>query len=347
MIPILSCVPDARPAGIRQSVTRLSLSVCLRLLPVVFFCLSAGCAVDPTIVSVFGGATAPPGFLGMDVVGAQTYSARFSAPVTVLEAELVVEDDVLSLTWSGEASSSTIMFTSSRSMPAGSHLVISARVRDERGNTLSFAVPVIAWNGTPARLSINEVRFAYSKPRVEFIEFVVTGRGNLAGIEVFNARNTVSPVYTFPAIEVPAGLYIVLHFRSVEEGVINEDTDLSLSGGKDAHSEALDLWDTQTKAPLKTDNVIIVRERKGGPMMDALLCSDGNSDEWPTDLVRESAVAVWEAGLWQNGPLPADAALTAGHSATRTLGRVRSSTGDVWIICPTGKGSPGFINYSP
>ena len=106
-----------------------------------------------------------------------------------------------------------------KKLDIGTHAVFSASVADSNGNSLSFSVPVTAFNDRVPKLRINEIRTVYSKPKVEYIELYALSDGNLSGVQVSCAMNTANPAYEFPAAEVRAGDYIVYHLRSVEEGL--------------------------------------------------------------------------------------------------------------------------------
>ena len=321
------------------------------VLAALFFTACTSCAMDPETVSMFGGDLSVPKLVDVRVMSKTEVSASFSASILVSSAKVIVQKsngEIIPVAWRAGSAENSIVFEMEKSPGVGMPSVLSAIVADAKGNTLSFAVPFTGYNDHVARLRISEIRTDYTKPKVEYIEFYVVSSGNLGGIEVFNAVNTAFPSWELPPVEVSAGEYIVWHFRSMEEGLENETGPVNASGGTDSCPSARDLWDTQTKAPFKKTNVILVRERKGGTVMDALVCAEGDKTEWPNDTVRLAAEEAVASGNWKPDSLVCNAASTAGTTATRTLARNESEkdtdTASDWMVCPTGKCSPGRKN---
>ncbi len=335
------------------------------LSPVLVLALAlSSCAVENEAVKIWGESSRPPSFISLEVDGANCLRASFTAPVSVLESSVLLsgpdgeESRSTRAEWStggGGAPEQEIVFLLEEPPPVGEKAFLVASVSDSSGNTLSMSVPFTGYNADPAVLRINEVRTSYSKPKVEFIEFLVMKGGNLGGIEIENAANTVKPVWEFPACEVEAGEYVVYHLRSIEDGLVDETSAGITSAGTEARQEARDFWDVQTKAPLKSTNVIAVRERKGGVLQDAFLCAADGISSWPTEALAKAASEAFESGLWVPGSAPGDAFSSTGMTATRTAGRKnedasaveddpQASSADFWRICPTGKASPGAAN---
>jgi len=321
------------------------------------FTACPSCAMDPSVVSVWGGDFSVPKIVSLVTVDTSVVAARFTAPVTVTKALVVVPDNpaaVIPVSWEadvGENGGNGIKFLLGGTVGIGVPAALSATVTDARGNSLSFSLPFTGYNDRVASLLFNEIRTDYDKPKVEYIEFLVVKGGNLGGIEISNAMNVVRPCWEFPAVEVAAGDFILYHLRSVEEGLVNETGAIDVSAGVDARPGARDFWDTLTSAPLKKTNVLLVRERKGGKIMDALLCAEAGKTEWPNETVRAAAEEAVAADAWLPGSLVADAAVGSGTSPTRTLGRsdVSADTdmNSDWRICATGKCTPGATNTPP
>jgi len=319
-----------------------------------YFTACSSCAMDPSVVSVWGGEFSVPKIVSLVTVGTAEVSARFTAPVSVTKALVVVPEDPgvsIPVSWEPAADDNGIRFLLGGTVGIGVQAALAATVTDARGNSLSFSLPFTGYNDRVASLLINEVRTDYSKPKVEYIEFLVLKGGNLGGIEISNAMNTVRPVWEFPAVEVAAGDFVLYHLRSVEEGLVNETGSMDASAGIDARAGARDFWDTLTSAPLKKTNVVLVRERKGGRIMDALLSAETDKTAWPNGTVLAAAEEAVAAGAWLPGALVTDAAVSTGTSPTRTLGRnglsADSQTNSDWTICATGKCTPGATNTTP
>lgn len=318
--------------------------------------VAPSCALNPEIVTVWGGDAVVPKLVGVEPVSAKEIRATFSAPVSISNAEVAMPDvpgAIITTSWETDTTNS-VMFILDEPVGVGSPAALSATVADGKGDTLSFSVPFTGYNDHPAKLRINEIRIDYTgakektPPKVEFVEFVVVAAGNLGGVEVYNAANTASPSYEFPPVEVSAGDFIVYHLRSLEEGLVNETGAIDVSGGTDAKPTARDFWDTYTRKPFKDDNVILVRERKAGPIMDALLYVATKTTDWPSDAVKAAAELAFSSGAWKPGSGVADAAGTDSVSTTRTLGRdalsVDTDTAADWAVCAKSKCSPGIAN---
>lgn len=330
-------------------VAGLSLCVACSLCSAACAALSS-CAVNPETVAVWGGDVAAPEMKAVSVVSEEALLARFTSPVTVLDASVTVPSDGRQFTanWTVSDDGTEVSFAVAGTPGIGVRAFLSGSVSDGKGSTLSFSVPYTGYNARPASLEINEVRLEYSKPKVEYIEFYVRGAGNLGGVQICNPRNEKCPTYEFPAVEVVIGDYIVYHLRSMEEGLVNETGPIDVSAGTDSSPFARDFWDTQKSAPLKGDNVILVRERESGPIMDALFLSTGERTDWPSDAVTLAAGDAVAAGQWKSGVLIGDAFLCADATPTRTICRDQKSTDtdsvSDWAICAKSKHSPGKAN---
>jgi hypothetical protein len=327
------------------------ITVLLMIVGVCFFSACSSCAMDPAVVSVWGGDVSIPKVTSLVTVSGTELYADFTSAVTVSASEVLLPGDTprtIPATSSAGTGDNRIRFFLQEAVGIGVKAALSATVCDEKGNTLSFSLPFTGFNDRVAQLKFNEIRTEYSKPKVEYIEFVVVRSGNLAGIEIDNEMNTVRPVWEFPAAEVNAGDYLVYHLRSVEEGLVNENGAIDASGGTDSSPLARDFWDTLTSAPLKKTNVLLVRERREGTVMDAFLMAESDKTAWPNDTVRVAAEEAVSASAWLPGSLVSDAFCSTGTTTTRTIGRnevsADSDTATDWKICATSKCTPGATN---
>jgi hypothetical protein len=337
-----------------------------RLIPVAFavailaaysLCLSACSAslTDGAVVTLWGGDLAVPKLGEVRAVARDRLEVSFSGPVTVMSAEVVPSGDPgetamtpVAVTWESAEGGLLARFTMADPPAPGQKAALSAVVSDAKGNTLSFASPFVGFNDRVPRLRLSEVRMDYSKPKVEYLEMVALTAGNLGGVQIVNSANADATVREFPPVEVREGEFIVWHFRSVEEGLVNELEALDESGGTNASPLARDFWDDQARSPFKKTNVVFLRERAGGAILDALLCAEEGKADWPTDALGEAALEAVRAGVWKPGAGVSDAARAVGMSPTRTLARdsalTDTDTAADWIVCATGKCSPGLPN---
>ncbi|HRR01383.1 MAG TPA: hypothetical protein P5286_00660 [Treponemataceae bacterium] len=311
----------------------------------------SSCLVDPETISVWGGDMTVPELASVHTLSAREVSVEFTDTVSVSSALVECPDDpgrIIGTSWNAEEDSNTVIFTLSENPGIGVSAVLNAAVRDARGNSLSFSVLFIGYNERVPRLLINEIRTGYDKPKVEYMELVVLSDGNLAGVQIENAMNSKQCYYEFPFCEVRAGDYVLWHLRSVEEGLVTESDRMDASAGKDSSPFAWDFWDVQDRSPLKSTNVLLVRERSGGPVMDALLCAETDKSEWPSDALRLAAETAVSAGVWGPTALITDAACSDYMTPTRTLGRIpgREDTNSAsdWMVCANSGASPGTEN---
>lgn len=315
--------------------------------------MGASCAIDPEVISLWGGDVQVPELQGVYTVSAREVKAEFSDTVTVVSATVHYRDDpdrTISTVWAECEDDNAVLFTLGENPGIGVVAVLSAFVQDARHNTYSFSVPFTGYNDRIPRLLINEVRTTYSKPRVEYVELFVLTDGNIAGAEIQNTMNTTKTLYEFPACEVRAGDYVLWHLRSVEDGLVDETDRIDSSDGRDSSPFAWDFWDNQERAPLKSTNVLVLRDRHGGSILDALLCSETRYDSWPSDALRLAAEEAVMAGAWGPSAFITDAVCSDSMTATRTLGRLPESTdtgtASEWIVCTTSGASPGGENSS-
>lgn len=319
------------------------------------------CSIEQEFVKVWGDSINPPRFLSFELISEYEFLTTFSSSVNVLKASVIISGEFeeegehnISVEWEYcEGNTTKIIYTLPKRLKIAQKARLSALVSDENGNSLSMLIPFVGYNFNPAKLQINELRVSYSKPKVEFIEFLVLESGNLGGLEVGNYANIIKPFWEFPSCEVEVGEFIVLHFRSIEDGLVNEIINRDESLGTEALPDARDFWDDQVRAPLKGTNVITLRDRKGGSLQDALLCTE-DLEDWPTYELKQAAQQVVDEGFWSPDAFTENAFITSGMTPTRTAGRNPNIliepdldySKNNWRICATSKASPGKTNIS-
>ena len=229
---------------------------------------------------------------------------------------------------------SAFALTPSAPIGIGEAFVLRGTVSDTAHSVLDFALPFEGVNTNPAKLRITEIRPLYSsKPKSEFIEFIVMESGNLSGITITNVGDKQAPHYHFPAAEVSAGETVVYHWRSVEEGIRDELTAKTISGGTQACPAARDFWGPYTSIPKRNANVILIKAGVNGDIQDAILyCTEkefakrGAAPAWnDEELVREAEAAV-ASGVWRGGAV-LKSAVIAPITASKSL--VRDAKADV------------------
>ena len=308
------------------------------------------CSLDPEAVKIWGGDVTVPTLLSLEPVSESDIVAKFSQAVSVVDASVTVNRNgsKFAASWAPGSDGKSVVFSVSGTPGIGMRAMLTGSVSDGRGDTLAFSVPYTGFNTRVPELRINEIRTSYSKPKVEYIELYAVKGGNLGGVEIRYAANEDNPSYEFPPAEVKAGEYIVYHLRTVEEGLVDEVDSLSASAGAETRSDARDFWNNLTRSPLKGDNVILLRERKGGRIMDAVLLASAKLTDWPNDALRAAAAEAVAAGAWKPGALVSDAVPSDGMAPTKTLGRNERSTDTDcaadWRLCAKSKCTPGAAN---
>ena len=277
---------------------------------------------------------------------------KFSQPVSVKSLYFDPPLEIKSVEGGDEV---TVVF--SRKLEEGRKVTADIIVEDSKMNTLNVIVPFRTRNDRMPVLIFNELRTEYSKPKVEFVEFVSQGKGNLGAMRLFVAGHSLStPAYEFPPVEVEAGEYIVLHLRTLEEDCLDETgKDISCSGGTEAQSTARDFWLPGTKKLLhKTDALWLVDQ--DDRIIDAILLSEKPDAKWSSDKAAEAAALFGGKKAWvplrddsKNGPpVPSDAVITAGTTNTRTICRDENlppkPCAGSWYITAASSATPGRAN---
>jgi hypothetical protein len=310
---------------------------------------SLSCSVEEA-AQVIGKRSQAPVFLGCRAVSGRELQFSFSQPVRVLS---FAADPPLPMGDIGEGE--LVRVSLSGDIPGGEPYTADLLVEDGEGNTLNVLVPFRSWNGRMPPLLITELRTEYSKPKTEFVELKTLEAGNLGALRLFIAGNAKGPlVFEFPPVEVGAGEYIVIHLRTVEDGVKHETgDDLALSGGADAGKNARDFWVPGTEKRLhKTDAVYLMAQ--DDTVIDAVMLSEDPGPWWTKDVFVQAADLLYRQGAWTQGegkiPGPADAVNTFNIKTAMTRSISRDSTSPDsntqadWYISATSGATPGAEN---
>lgn len=237
---------------------------------------------------------------------------------------------------------------------------LSGVATDKKNNSLTFHFTFTGFNNNIPKLVLNEVRTESSKLKYEFIEIVALSEGNLGGVQILCGYDSENGIFTFPSVYVKENEYIVVHYRKSEEGAITEinlvnasyEEELAVSTATDSCSTARDFWIDNTDARIQKSDVILIKDKKDGIILDAVLFSESTNLEWKKDIQKEYATQASENGIWldnsfENSVL--NAAISDGITNTRTLSRQSlqgKSSKDNWKIVATSNATPGTINSS-
>ncbi|MFW5688769.1 MAG: hypothetical protein ACOC1U_04275 [Spirochaetota bacterium] len=236
---------------------------------------------------------------------------------------------------------------------------VEAQVSDTSGNHLRFLAHFYGHNPMVPAMLINEFTTQGSGGHPDIVELRVLSDGNLAGVTLYEGvPENWEQRLVFPALDVTAGDYIVVHFKPEDipeehDELVSPDT----SGGLDAHPDAWDFWVPEGSGLSGNNGVIALCENPLGGYIDAVLYSNRTSasDEhyrgFGSRKVMERADALFAAGAWRaTGPLvaPEDAVNPEPSTATRSMARASSpedtNTAADWHITPTRGLSAGFEN---
>ena len=299
------------------------------------------CTLTPEGISILSGNYESPKFLELKVNSENSLQVLFSTSINLENLkiyplgenqELQVESKNLGEgLWQIDASSD---------FDCRKKYLIEGYVLDQRGNSLYFKDSFIGFNGRVPKVVINEIRTEYSKPKVEFIELKVLSEGNLGGMELVVAFDGEEKTYVFPAIEVKPDELVVLHFRKIEDGCIDEiENDKELSTATES-SSSVDLWIENTSARIGKSDVILLKNKRQGEIVDSVLYMESSASSWKTDFLSECAELAISSETWIGNPVISD-----GVTATRTLSRVNfNKDASAWIVTATSKASPGKEN---
>lgn len=205
-------------------------------------------------------------------------------------------------------------------------------VEDRIGNTLTFCIPFVGYNSFVPKLIMTEAQIKYGKGssggntiyRGEYIEFLALEDGNLAGLEIISGADGEKKKYDFPSVDVCQGEIILVHFRTVAEGCVNEvGDDLNLATAPHSANGIRDLWSESTVAHFNdSSDVIILRNTVDGSIMDALMYAADDAEEWKTG-VADYAVEVGMSGIYNSYDI-SNACSSKGCTTLKSITRIDS-----------------------
>lgn len=215
----------------------------------------------------------------------------------------------------------------------GSEYLLRGAVKDAGKNTLEFSLAFIGYNKRVPAAVFSEIGPVHAlssknpkKAKAEFIELYILEDGNIGGMIIQSAYDGELADFVLPAAEVKAGDYLTVHLRVLGEKAVSETgTNLALSTTVYSWPESRDIWNEKadnTKTRLGADDVLLLRERSGGRLADALLYSPSDKSTWSKELMNAYAREAFESGIWLDGTLPSYALRCDGVTAVRTLSRL-------------------------
>jgi hypothetical protein len=236
---------------------------------------------------------------------------------------------------------------------------LEGEAQDARGNSLSFAAQFSGFNARVPRLLINEFTPRGSGSHPDLVELKVLTPGNMGGVVfLIGTPGSYDARMLFPAFEVAAGSFVVLHLKPAgDAGEVDETGDTAASKGLDVSPTAFDFWLKDGRGIGGNNGVLTLCERPGGACLDGILYSNRTiqSDEtfagFGSEEMRARAEELVKIGGWKaagDRVTPEDGINPEGSTATRSLCRSSESADrdrpDDWHIVPTRRASFGAVN---
>lgn len=222
----------------------------------------------------------------------------------------------------------TVIVNLQKPTEIGKEYEIFGVVEDRIGNTLTFTAPFSGYNSRIPKIIMTEVQIKYGKGssggeaiyRGEYVELLALEDGNLIGLELFSASDGEKKKYHFPNIDVHKGEILLVHLRTVGEGCVNETFDLDEATAPHSKNGIRDLWDDNTTARFNDNSdVIILRNRVNGSIMDGIMYSSIDAVEWKNG-IADYAIELQQSGIyssWEIDKVSSSKGCTTLRSLTR------------------------------
>lgn len=277
------------------------------------------------------------------VADSNTLSVFLSRNVSVDDARIVDSSGVemTGLTTYVDESENRVDYTLADRMDIGKKYVLDTTLEDMKGNSVTLSIDFLGYNDRVPSLVLSEIRTKNksSSDKSEFVEIYALSSGNLSGLEIVSAYDGEDKKYSFPAIEVKKGEYIVVHMRNDTEGCVDElDTNLRLATTSDSSSArdlfAQNLNDGRFAAG---SDIIAIRDGASKKILDCFVYVDpSKNNPWPESLASFSDKVV-DSKAWLDGDGNVDCSFESAFSTT-TLNR------DAHTVCRRGVESLGTEN---
>lgn len=341
--------------------TKILLSILLTV-TVIFAFTGISCTLTPQGIQVLSGDYTCPKLVSFNLTSENDALVSFSRPVEFEKLSISSSSSTSGTSSTNGTNETEEISVKSTAISEGTYLLtfendldcrnlytLEGNVKDLHGNTLYFKDTFQGYNSRIPEIRLNEIRTEYTKPKCEFIELLVLSDGNLGGMELLSAVDGKEKSYIFPPVEVKSGEYVVVHFRKIEDGEIDElEDDCTVSGGTEAGSWR-DLWVENTSARIGKSDVILLRERIDGPIVDCVLFAESTTSSWKNDFVAECAKEAFESGKWESSSgsdySPSCAVCSDGLTVTRTLSRIGDgNSAQDWIVVASSNCTLGYEN---
>jgi hypothetical protein len=317
--------------------------------------VTGGCSGVPELPEMIGGDWQPPILTAVEARSGNTVALVFDEPVELREVTFEAPVAVTAAAWEEEG----LVVTTDTDLAPGDLYWIDARVEDESGNMSSVLVSVYGLNPELPEVLINEFVCEGTGRHADWVELLVLTDGNLGGLTLYEGSPGIwDSRYVFPAMDVAAGDFIIVHFKpEVIPEEINETDDKGASGGNNSSDDAWDVWVAGGDGIPNTTGALTLTRHPAGDVMDAVLYTTKRYDashqyrgfglksqlEMMEELV---ALGCWKISGTEVIPEdlvdPEDS--TSTRSINRTPGAPDTDSPADWHIGPTSSGSPGREN---
>lgn len=325
----------------------IKIGICIFITLIILFLVTGiSCAITPEGITIITGDYESPKYIELKVQSANSINLNFSKAIKL--EKIIIKDNSTKesiINNIENPNSDIINVTFENKLACDKQYIIEGYIKDVAGNTLYFTDLFSGYNDRIPKVRLNEIRTEYSNPKCEFIELLICSDGNLGGMEIISAYDGLDKTYIFPSVEVRNGEYVVLHCRKLDENSVDEiGDDCLLSVGSET-GDYRDLWIDNNSARLGKSDVILLKDKKDGNILDAVLYSQTDNTEWKTDILVECATQAFESNNWEEGSLAENAVCSDGITTTRSLSRVNDGHNkNSWIVTATSNATIGKPN---
>lgn len=222
----------------------------------------------------------------------------------------------------------TVIFHLLNPTEIGKNYELFGVVEDRIGNTLTFTAPFSGYNSRIPKMLMTEIQIKYGKGssggeeiyRSEYVELLALEDGNLIGLELFSASDGDKKKFEFDNIDVIKGEIILVHLRTAGPGCISEKENLDEAYAPHSKKGIRDIWDENTTSHFNdSSDVIILRNRIDGSIMDGIMYSSIDAVEWKKG-VGDYAIELQANGIYSSWNIE-DASSSKGCTTLRSLTR--------------------------
>ncbi|MFA7566172.1 MAG: hypothetical protein WCY01_04040 [Alkalispirochaeta sp.] len=317
--------------------------------------MAGGCGPQLHLPNMIQGDWHPPVLSAVTARSANTIALEFDEPVTLTQLTIDPEVEIRESRWQNGA----LEVEGVTPFTAGVEYWLDLWVEDGAGNVSSILAAVYGLNESLPEIQISEFVCEGSSSHPDWVELELLSDGNIGGLCLYEGSPGIwDSRKTLPAVDLPAGAFIVVHFKP--EVIPAECDELVLpseSGGKDAHPNAWDFWVNGGDGIPNSTGALTVTAYPDGPILDAVLYTtkryDPNDPKLGFGLASQLEIFqdVVERGGWtiagesvipEDGLNPEDS--TATRSICRDPGQPDTDSAADWHITPTSGASPGYVN---